>query len=88
MPRKEIVGKVVSSKMDKTIVVAVEERKPHHKYGKILIRTAKFKAHDEDNQCNAGDVVRIVESRPVSKDKRWRLSEVIQKAPVVEEALA
>lgn len=89
MPRKDVVGKVVSNKMDKTIVVAVEERKPHHKYGKIQIRTAKFKAHDANNECTVGDVVMIEESRPISKDKRWRLVKVLQKSQeVVEEALA
>lgn len=80
MPRKEIVGKVVSDKMDKTIVVAVETRHPHPRYGKIIRATNKFKAHDEQNAAQTGDVVRIVESRPLSKDKRWTLLEVVERA--------
>lgn len=80
MPRREIVGKVVSDKMDKTIVVAVEDRRPHPRYGKIVRSTNKFKAHDEQNAAKTGDVVRIVESRPLSKDKRWTLLEVVEQA--------
>lgn len=78
--RKTRVGKVVSDKMDKTIVVAVETFVKHPLYKKRVKRTTKFKAHDEQNQCNAGDVVKIMETRPLSKDKRWRLVEVIEKA--------
>jgi len=78
--RKTRIGKVVSDKMDKTIVVAVETRVPHPLYKKIIKRTYKLKAHDEDNTCNAGDTVRVMETRPLSKDKRWRLVEVIEKA--------
>ncbi|MNX43284.1 30S ribosomal protein S17 [compost metagenome] len=80
MPRREITGKVVSDKMDKTIVVAVESRHPHPRYGKIIKSTNKFKAHDEANAAHTGDTVRIVESRPLSKDKRWSLVEVVDRA--------
>jgi small subunit ribosomal protein S17 len=78
--RKTRIGTVVSNKMDKTIVVAVEDRIKHPLYGKIIRRTKKFKAHDENNQCNIGDVVKIMETRPLSKEKRWRLVEVVKKA--------
>jgi len=78
--RKTRVGKVVSDKMDKTIVVAVETRVPHPLYKKIIKRTYKLKAHDENNDCGAGDTVRVMETRPLSKEKRWRLVEVIEKA--------
>ena len=78
--RKTRVGKVVSDKMDKTIVVAVEDRVPHPLYKKIKKRTYKLKAHDENNECGVGDRVRVMETRPLSKDKRWRLVEVIEKA--------
>jgi len=78
--RKTRVGKVVSDKMDKTIVVAVETRVPHPLYKKIIRRTYKLKAHDENNDCGAGDTVRVMETRPLSKDKRWRLIEVLEKA--------
>jgi len=78
--RKTRVGKVVSDKMDKTIVVAVESRVPHPLYKKIIKRTYKLKAHDENNDCGSGDTVRVMETRPLSKDKRWRLVEVIEKA--------
>ena len=78
--RKTRVGKVVSDKMDKTIVVAVEDRVQHPLYKKIIKRTYKLKAHDENNDCNAGDRVRVMETRPLSKDKRWRLVEIIEKA--------
>jgi len=80
MPRREITGKVVSDKMEKTIVVAVETRRPHPRYGKIIKSTKKFKAHDEQNSAHEGDVVTIVESRPLSKDKRWSLLEVVERA--------
>lgn len=79
MPRKEKIGQVVSNKMDKTIVVAIREKHPHHKYGKILTSTIKFKAHDEGNICNEGDTVKIAESRPISKDKKWTLVAVLEK---------
>jgi len=78
--RKTRIGKVVSDKMDKTIVVAVETRVPHPLYKKIIKRTYKLKAHDENNDCNSGDTVRVMETRPLSKEKRWRLVEVIEKA--------
>jgi small subunit ribosomal protein S17 len=77
-------GTVVSDKMDKTIVVAVERRKKHRLYHKIMSLTVKFKAHDEANECSLGDVVRIVECRPLSRDKRWRLSAVITRGDVAE----
>ena len=78
--RKTVVGKVVSDKMDKTIVVAVEDRVKHKLYNKIVKRTGRFKAHDENNECGIGDRVKIMETRPLSKDKRWRLVEIIEKA--------
>jgi small subunit ribosomal protein S17 len=77
MPRKEKVGLVVSDAMDKTVVVAVENRAPHPKYKKIVVMTRRFKAHDEDNRCKVGDRVRILESRPLSKTKRWIVTEII-----------
>ena len=78
--RKIRVGKVVSDKMDKTIVVAVEDSVKHKLYNKIVKRTVRFKAHDENNECNIGDRVKVMETRPLSKDKRWRLVEIIEKA--------
>ena len=78
--RKVVVGKVVSNKMDKTIVVAVEDSVKHKLYNKIVKRTFRFKAHDENNECGIGDRVKIMETRPLSKDKRWRLVEIIEKA--------
>ncbi len=78
--RKERVGIVRSNKMDKTITVAVEIREKHPMYGKFVRKTSKFKAHDEANTCGIGDLVRIMETRPLSKDKRWRLVEVLEKA--------
>jgi len=78
--RKTRVGKVVSDKMDKTIVVAVEDRVAHPLYKKIIKRTYKLKAHDEENACGIGDRVRVMETRPLSKDKRWRLVEILEKA--------
>ena len=78
--RKTRVGKVVSDKMDKTIVVAIEDNVKHPKYGKVIKRTIKLKAHDETNECREGDTVKIMETRPLSKDKRWRLVEIIEKA--------
>lgn len=77
--RKTRVGMVVSDKMDKTISVAVEDFVRHSLYGKSVKRTKKFKAHDENNECNIGDKVRIMETRPLSKDKRWRLVNIIEK---------
>ena len=78
--RKTRTGKVVSNKMDKTIVVAVVDNVKHPLYGKIIKRTYKLKAHDENNECNIGDRVKVMETRPLSKDKRWRLVEIIEKA--------
>ena len=78
--RKVRVGTVVSDKMDKTIVVKVETRKPHPLYGKIMRKSRKYVAHDEENQCGMGDLVRIMETRPLSKSKRWRLMEIVEKA--------
>ena len=78
--RKERVGTVVSDKMDKTIVVAIITRVKHGIYGKILNRTTKLKAHDENNECKVGDIVRVMETRPLSREKRWRLVEIIEKA--------
>ena len=78
--RKTRVGKVVSNKMDKTIVVAIEDHVKHPLYKKIVKRTYKLKAHDENNSCGVGDRVLIMETRPLSKDKRWRVAEIIEKA--------
>ena len=78
MAVKERVGEVVSDKMDKTIVVAIENRSPHPKYGKIVVRTKKYKVHDAENQCKIGDRVRIKETRPLSKTKRWTVEEIIE----------
>ena len=78
--RKTRVGKVVSDKMDKTIVVAIEDNVKHPLYKKIVKRTYKLKAHDENNECNIGDRVKVMETRPLSKDKRWRLVEIIDRA--------
>ena len=78
--RKTRTGKVTSNKMDKTIVVAIENHVKHPLYGKIVKKTYKLKAHDEKNECNIGDTVKVIETRPLSKDKRWRLVEIIEKA--------
>ena len=78
--RKTRTGKVVSNKMDKTIVVAIEDHVKHPLYGKIVKRTYKLKAHDEENQCGIGDTVKVMETRPLSKDKRWRLVEIMERA--------
>ena len=78
--RKTRIGVVVSDKMDKTIVVAIRTRVKHPLYGKIMNRTNKIKAHDENNECGIGDTVKIMETRPLSKDKHWRLVEIIEKA--------
>ncbi|MBR2290622.1 MAG: 30S ribosomal protein S17 [Clostridia bacterium] len=80
--RKTMVGTVVSDKMDKTIVVAVETRVKHPIYKKTVKRTYKLKAHDEENSCGVGDTVKVMETRPLSKDKRWRLVEIVEKAAV------
>ena len=78
--RKTRIGRVVSDKMDKTIVVAVEDHVKHPLYNKIVKRTYKLKAHDENNECKIGDTVRVMETRPLSKDKRWRLVEIMERA--------
>ena len=78
--RKTRTGKVVSNKMDKTIVVAVENHVKHPLYGKIVKKTYKLKAHDENNECGIGDTVKVMETRPLSKDKRWRLVSIVEKA--------
>ncbi|HOB09143.1 MAG: 30S ribosomal protein S17 [Limnochordia bacterium] len=78
--RKTRVGVVVSDKMDKTVVVAVNRDVRHPLYGKTVRKTVKFKAHDENNECKVGDLVKIMETRPLSKDKRWRVAEIIEKA--------
>ena len=80
--RKTMVGTVVSDKMDKTIVVAVETRVKHPIYKKTVKRTYKLKAHDEENSCKVGDTVKVMETRPLSKDKRWRLVEIVEKAVI------
>ncbi|MCL2936824.1 MAG: 30S ribosomal protein S17 [Trichodesmium sp. St15_bin1_1] len=77
MAAKERVGVVVSNKMQKTIVVAIENRSAHPKYGKTVVKTKKYKVHDEENKCNEGDRVRIRETRPLSRTKRWELTEII-----------
>ena len=78
--RKVRIGRVVSDKMDKTIVVAIEDSVIHPLYGKVVKRTVKIKAHDEENTCGIGDRVKVMETRPLSRDKRWRLAEIIEKA--------
>ena len=78
--RKTRVGKVVSDKMDKTIVVAIEDSVQHPLYKKTMKRTYKLKAHDEENACGVGDIVKVMETRPLSKDKRWRVVEIVEKA--------
>ncbi|NMB37981.1 MAG: 30S ribosomal protein S17 [Firmicutes bacterium] len=78
--RRSRLGVVVSDKMDKTVVVAVERKVQHPLYGKIMSKTVKFKAHDEKNESSVGDRVRIMETRPISKDKRWRVTEIVEKA--------
>ena len=78
--RKERTGTVVADKMEKTVVVAIVNKVKHPLYGKTVNRTKKLKAHDEENQCGVGDVVRIMETRPLSKDKRWRVVEIVEKA--------
>ena len=78
--RKVRIGRVVSDKMDKTIVVAIVDSVKHPLYGKVVKRTVKIKAHDEENTCGIGDRVKVMETRPLSRDKRWRLAEIIEKA--------
>ena len=78
--RKEMVGVVVSNKMDKSITIAVKRKEKHPIYGKFLNKTSKFTAHDEKNDCNEGDTVKIMETRPLSKNKRWRLVEIVERA--------
>ena len=78
--RKTYIGRVISDKMDKTVVLAVTRRIAHTKYNKVVKRTTKFKAHDEKNECKTGDLVRFIETRPLSKDKRWKILEIIEKA--------
>ena len=78
--RKTRVGKVTSDKMDKTITVSIEDHVKHPLYKKIVKRTYKLKAHDENNECGIGDIVRVMETRPLSKDKRWRVVEIVEKA--------
>lgn len=78
--RKVRTGRVISDKMDKTVVVQIASRKSHPLYKKVLQRRVNFKAHDETNECRVGDLVRIMETRPLSKDKRWRVVEVVEKA--------
>ena len=78
--RKTRTGKVTSDKMDKTITVAIEDHVKHPLYNKIVKKTYKLKAHDENNECNIGDTVKVMETRPLSKDKRWRLVEIIERA--------
>jgi len=83
MAVKERVGLVVSDKMQKTVVVAVESRVTHQKYGKIIVRTKRYKVHDEENECRVGDRVRIRETRPLSKTKRWAIADVLNRASEV-----
>ncbi|MBF2089255.1 MAG: 30S ribosomal protein S17 [Leptolyngbya sp. DLM2.Bin15] len=80
MAVKERIGVVVSDKMDKTVVVAIENRAPHPKYGKIVVRTKRYKVHDEDNKCNVGDRVKIQETRPLSRTKCWTVAEILSTA--------
>ena len=80
MPKRVLTGKVVSNKMQKTGVLSVTNLNPHRLYGKMVKRTTKYKFHDENNECNIGDMVEIIESRPLSKDKAWRLLRVVEKA--------
>ena len=78
--RKSFVGRVISDKMDKTVVLAVTRRIAHSRYNKVVKRTTKYKAHDEKNECKVGDMVRVIETRPISKDKRWKVLEIVEKA--------
>lgn len=83
MAAKELTGRVVSDKMDKTVVVAVENRVPHPKYQKIVVRTKKYKAHDDTNECKAGDIVRIRETRPLSRTKCWVVADILGRSEKV-----
>lgn len=83
MAAKELTGRVVSDKMDKTVVVAVENRVPHQKYQKIVVRTKKYKAHDDTNECKAGDLVRIRETRPLSRTKCWVVADILGRSEKV-----
>jgi small subunit ribosomal protein S17 len=78
--KKTYIGRVISDKMDKTVVLAVTRRIAHTRYNKVLSRTTTFKAHDEKNECKTGDLVRFIETRPLSRDKRWKVLEIIEKA--------
>lgn len=78
--RKELIGKVTSNKMDKSIVIAVERKLKHPLYGKFVKKSRKFVAHDENNECNEGDIVQVMETRPLSKSKRWRLVKIVERA--------
>ncbi len=78
--RKAFIGRVVSDKMDKTIVLAVTRRIAHSRYNKVVKRTTKYKAHDEKNECKVGDMVKVIETRPISRDKRWKVLEIVEKA--------
>ena len=82
--RKNMIGRVVSNKMDKTVVVAVTTTKHHPAYKKTIKKTVKFKAHDAENECGEGDMVRIIETRPLSKDKRWRVAEIMTRKEALE----
>lgn len=84
MSPKTLTGRVVSAKMDKTVVVVVESRRRHPRYKRVVKYSKRFKAHDKDNICHIGDVVRIIETRPLSRDKRWRVAEILGKEKIVE----
>ena len=84
MSPKTLTGRVVSDKMDKTVVVVVESRRRHLRYKRVVKYSKRFKAHDKDNTCHIGDVVKIVETRPLSRDKRWRVAEILGKREIVE----
>jgi small subunit ribosomal protein S17 len=83
--RKSYIGRVISDRMDKTVVAAVTRRIAHPRYNKVVNRTTKFKVHDEKNECKIGDLVKFIETRPISKDKRWKVLEILEKATVVAE---
>lgn len=83
--KKSYIGRVISDKMDKTVVAAVTRRIAHPRYNKVVNRTTKFKVHDEKNECKVGDLVKFIETRPISKDKRWKVLEILEKATVVTE---
>ena len=78
--RKSFIGRVISDKMDKTVVLAVTRRIAHSRYNKVVKRTTKYKAHDEKTECKVGDMVRVIETRPISKEKRWKVLEIVEKA--------